>query len=122
MIDGFEEARAIELDSRLVAEERGVFAAGSLLRTATANGMNALGWEAGGLAPGCLADFITVRLDTTRTAGTDPSLASTAVFAATAADVDLVVVGGQPVVSAGVHVRVPDTARELAATIAGLFP
>jgi formiminoglutamate deiminase len=122
VIDGFEEARAIELDSRLVAEERGVLDAGSLLRAATANGMNALGWEAGSLAPGCLADFITLRLDTTRTAGTDPALASTAVFAATAADVDLVVVGGQPVVSGGVHVRVPDTARELAAAIAGLFP
>ena len=80
------------------------------------------GWEAGGLAAGQLADFFTVRLDTIRTAGSDPSLAATAVFAATAADVDLVVVGGQPVVSGGVHLAVPDTAGELAAAIDGLFP
>jgi cytosine/adenosine deaminase-related metal-dependent hydrolase len=84
--------------------------------------MAALGWEAGRLAAGRLADFFTVRLDTTRTAGTDPSLAATAVFAAAAADVDLVVVGGQPVVSGGVHLGVPDAARELTATIAALFP
>jgi formiminoglutamate deiminase len=122
VIDGFEEARAIELDSRLVAEQRGVLDAGILLRAATANGMRALGWEAGGLEAGRLADFFTVRLDTTRTAGADPSLAATAVFAATAADVDLVVVGGQPVVSGGVHLGVPDTARALGASIAGLFP
>jgi cytosine/adenosine deaminase-related metal-dependent hydrolase len=84
--------------------------------------MRALGWEAGGLATGQLADFCTVRLDTSRTAGSDPSLAATAVFAATAADVELVVVGGQVVVSGGVHVRVPDTAGELAASIAAVFP
>jgi formiminoglutamate deiminase len=122
MIDGFEEARAIELDSRLVAEQRGVLDAGVLLHAATANGMDALGWDAGRLAAGRLADFFTVRLDTIRTAGSDPSLAATAVFAATAADVDLVVVGGHPVVSGGVHLGVPDAAHELAAAIAGLFP
>ena len=72
--------------------------------------MTALGWDAGGLAPGQLADFITVRLDTPRTAGADPSLAATAVFAATAADVDVVVVGGQPVVAGGTHLTVPDVA------------
>ena len=70
----------------------------SCSRAATSNGMSALGWEAGGLATGQLADFVTVRLDTRRTAGSDPSLAATAVFAATAADVEVVVVGGRPVV------------------------
>jgi formiminoglutamate deiminase len=122
LIDGFEEARAVELNGRLVSEQRGVLDAGVLLRAATSNGMRALGWEAGGLATGQLADFCTVRLDTSRTAGSDPSLAATAVFAATAADVELVVVGGQVVVSGGVHVRVPDTAGELAASIAAVFP
>ena len=58
----------------------------------------------------------------TRTAGADPSLASTAVFAATAADVDQVVVGGQAVVSGGTHVGVPDTAGALAAAITGALP
>ncbi len=122
VIDGFEEARAIELDSRMVSEERGGLDAGILLEAATGNGMRALGWEAGSLAPGQLADFFTVRLDTTRTAGSDPSVASTAVFAAAASDVDLVVVGGRPVVSGGVHLGVPDAAGALAAAIAPLFP
>ena len=122
VIDGFEEARAVELDSRLAAEERGLLDAGLLLEAATANGMAALGWEAGALAPGQLADFVTVRLDTPRTAGADPSLAATAVFAATAADVDQVVVGGQVVVAGGTHLAIPDTAGALAAAIRALFP
>jgi formiminoglutamate deiminase len=122
VVDGFEEARAIELDSRLVSEERGLLDAGLLLETATANGMAALGWDAGVLAPGKLADFVTVRLDTPRTAGADPALAATAVFAASAADVDHVVVGGQVVVAGGAHLGVPDTAGELAAAISALFP
>ena len=96
MIDGFEEARAIELDGRLASEDSaGCSTPASCSTAATANGMAALGWDAGALAPGRLADFITVRLDTPRTAGADPALAATAVFAATAADVDLVVVGGR---------------------------
>ncbi len=103
------------------AEERGLLDSGLLLEAATANGMAALGWDAGVLAPGKLADFVTIRLDTPRTAGADPSLASTAVFAATAADVDHVVVGGQAVVSGGVHVGVPDTAGALATAISALF-
>lgn len=112
----------MELDSRLVSEQRGLLDPGQLLEAATANGMSALGWDAGVLAPGKLADFVTIRLDTPRTAGADASQASTAVFAATAADVDQVVVGGQPVVSDGVHLGVPDTAHQLAAAISALFP
>jgi formiminoglutamate deiminase len=122
VIDGFEEARAIELDTRLASEQRGLLDAGILLTAATANGMAALEWEAGELAPGRLADFITVRLDTPRTAGADPSLAATAVFAAAAADVDLVVVGGRQIVSGGIHEGIPDIAGELGAAISALFP
>jgi formiminoglutamate deiminase len=122
VIDGFEEARAVELDCRLASERRGLFDAGTLLDAATSNGMTALGWDSGALAPGKLADFVTVRLDTPRTAGVDPALASTAVFAATAADVDIVVVNGRPIVAGGTHLTVPDVAGELAAAIAPLFP
>jgi cytosine/adenosine deaminase-related metal-dependent hydrolase len=75
--------------------------------------MNALGWDAGILQPGRLADFVTVRLDTPRTAGADPSSVATAVFAATAADVDVTVVGGRPVVAGGVHTRIPDLTAAL---------
>jgi formiminoglutamate deiminase len=121
VIDGFEETRAVELDTRLASQERGVLSSATLLRAATTNGMRALGWESGALEAGMLADFVTVRLDTPRTAGADPSLASTAVFAASAADVDAVVVDGQQVVSGGAHVLVPDVAGELSAAIGALF-
>jgi formiminoglutamate deiminase len=117
VIDGLEEARAMELDGRLVAEERGILDASALMEAATANGMRALGWDAGVLAAGKLADFITLRLDSPRTAGADPSLISTAVFAASAADVSTVVVGGRPIVVHGSHLAVPEVGNELAASI-----
>ena len=120
LIDGFEETRAVELDARLASLERGVLSPATLLRAATANGMRALGWESGVLEAGMLADFVTVRLDTTRTAGADPSLASTAVFAASAADIDTVVVDGEQVVSGGAHILIPDVPGELSAAIAAL--
>jgi formiminoglutamate deiminase len=120
VVDGFEEARAIELDSRLAAEQRGLIPSAALLDAATVNGMAALGWDAGRLSVGRLADFITVRLDTARTAGVDPTLAASAVFAASAADVDTVVVGGQPVVEGGCHLLLTDVAGELASAIAGV--
>jgi formiminoglutamate deiminase len=122
VVDGFEEARAIELDNRLAAEQRGILPGASLLEAATRHGMAALGWDAGRLAPGLLADFVSVRLDTVRTAGADPRLASAVVFAASAADVDTVVVGGRTVVEGGRHVLVPDVAGELAASIGALLP
>ena len=121
VIDGFEETRAIELDARLVGTKRGVLSPPVLLETATVNGMRALGWKSGVLKPGWLADFVTVRLDSPRTAGADPDLAATAVFAATAADVDVVVVNGEQVVSDGRHLKVPEVGRELAAAISALF-
>ena len=121
VIDPFEEARAIELDSRLIEEERGIVEPGDLLAAAAANGMAALGWDAGVLAAGRLADFVTVRLDTTRTAGADPHSIASAVFAASAADVSDVVIGGRPVVESGVHLAHPELASELAASIAALW-
>jgi formiminoglutamate deiminase len=121
LIDGFEEARAVELDARLASKERGLLSPAALLDAATENGMTALGWEAGVLAAGRLADFITINLDSPRTAGADPGLVATAVFAATAADVAVVVVDGQQVVSGGEHLLVPAVGPELSATIAALF-
>jgi cytosine/adenosine deaminase-related metal-dependent hydrolase len=122
LIDGFEEARAIELDARLAGRERGLISPTALLEAATENGMTALGWDSGILAPGRLADFITVKLDSPRTAGSDPALVATAVFAATAADVDVVVVDGQQIVAEGEHLTVPAVGQELMAAISALFP
>ncbi|MGI8698577.1 MAG: formimidoylglutamate deiminase [Mycobacteriales bacterium] len=118
LIDIFEEARAVELDERLVTERRGHHRAEALLDAATAAGMAALGWDAGRLEPGALADFVTLRTDSPRLAGVDPeSLAAFVVFAASACDVSSVVVGGREVVAQGRHLGVPDVAAELAAAI-----
>jgi len=122
VIDLFEEARAVELDERLASQVRGSHDAPSLLRAATANGHHSLGWHgAGRLEVGALADFVAVRMDTVRTAGTTASSAvESVVFAAAAADVHTVVVGGSIIVSEGVHGAF-DVAAELHATITELM-
>ena len=121
VVDMFEEARAVELDERLATLVRGTHAVSGLASMATANGYRSLGWADGGvLAVGALADFATIGLDSVRLAGTDPgtALAST-VFAATAADITHLVVGGQVVVRDGAHASI-DVASELAAAIGDL--
>ena len=116
------EARGIELHERLATQVRGSHNAPSLLTAACANGQQSLGWlDAGELAVGRLADFITLRLDTVRTAGSPASSAlETAVFAGAAADVYHSVVGGEVIVADGHHARI-DVARELHATITELM-
>jgi len=105
VIDLFEEARGVELDSRLATQARGHFAGAALLATATA-GHARLGFPAAGrLEVGAPADLVAVRLDSVRTSGALPETAlDTVVFAATAADVTDVVAGGRHVVEAGRHV------------------
>jgi cytosine/adenosine deaminase-related metal-dependent hydrolase len=122
MIDLWEEARAIELDERLVSGTRGHLQITELLAVLTSAGAASLGWDAGRLTVGALADFVTVRLDTPRTAGAragDPLAA--AVFAATSADVSTVVVGGAVVVEDGRHATVPDTGAALDAAISAVL-
>ncbi|MCX5382039.1 formimidoylglutamate deiminase [Streptomyces sp. NBC_00083] len=115
VIDLLEEARAMELDERLRTRTRGHWTAAALLRAATLDGHAALGWgEAGRIEPGALADLATIALDSVRTAGAVARLAAeTAVFAATAADVRHVVVGGRQVVRDGAHTLVPDVPSAL---------
>ena len=123
VIDLWEEARAVELDERLVTERRGQHRPEDLLRAATAGGMAALGWDTGRLQTGALADFVTLGTDSARLAGVDAdSLAAFVVFAASASDVSSVVVGGRQVVGDGRHLGVPEVASELAAAIAALLP
>ena len=118
VIDLFEEARAVELDTRLATETRGHFAAAELLRGATAHG--ALGWpEAGRLEAGAIADLVTVGLESVRLAGVQRStLLESLVFAASAADVREVIAGGRRIVAGGRHVLIDDVAAELAKAIA----
>jgi formiminoglutamate deiminase len=121
VIDLFEEARAVELDERLASERRGHHRPADLLAAATGSGMDALGWDAGRLAPGRLADLVTVGLDSVRLAGTRPADAvDQLVFAATAADVTSVVAGGRQVVADGRHLLVGDVAAALDRAIAAL--
>ena len=119
VIDVFEEARAVELDERLATGERGRHAATDLLRAATAGGYDCLGWPDGGrIAPGALADLTTVALDGVRTAGTPHEFALDAVvFAAGAADVSDVMVGGRWTVREGRHASI-DVTAELRAVLA----
>jgi formiminoglutamate deiminase len=119
VIDLFEEARAVELDARLATGERGHLPAVALLTAATDGGARSLGWpEAGRLEAGALADLAVVDLGGATMAGAAPGhLVEAAVFAATAADVRDVMVGGRWVVRDGEHVRLRVGDR-LAAVIA----
>ncbi|WP_406516120.1 formimidoylglutamate deiminase [Streptomyces sp. NBC_00873] len=114
MIDLWEEARAIELDERLVSGRRGHLSVGALAAALTADGAASLGWDSGRLAAGALADLVSVRLDSPRTAGArhgDPL--AHVLFAATGADVDTVVVAGDVVVDHGRHRHVADVGAAL---------
>lgn len=122
VIDLFEEARAVELDERLVTGERGRHLGESLLTMATGNGARSAGWpEAGRLEAGALADLTTVSLASVRLAGTAPeTMIDAIVFAATTADVTDVTVGGRDVVSEGRHVSI-DAGAELSELVPALM-
>jgi formiminoglutamate deiminase len=121
VIDLFEEARAVELDERLATGRRGHHRPADLLAAATTSGMDALGWDAGRLAPGHLADLVTVGLDSVRLAGTRPADAiDHLVFAATAADVTSVVASGRRIVADGRHLLVGDVGAALTGAITAL--
>jgi formiminoglutamate deiminase len=115
VVDPIEEARAVEMHERLASGRRGRFRPAELVAALTNHGP--LGRpDAGRLAVGAPADLVAVRLDTVRTSGADPAQV---VFAATAADVDTVLVNGTPVVEGGVH-RLGDVGALLATAIRAL--
>ncbi len=122
VIDLFEEMRATELDERLSSLVRGNHTVTSLLEAGTVGGHQLLGWpDAGRISVGSLADLVTVRLDSVRTAGVGSEHAlATTVFAATAADVHHVVAGGTVVVRNGAHVTL-DVAAELHRSIGAVW-
>lgn len=122
VIDLFEEARASELDQRLVTGRRGIHPPAELMRAATLGGAEALGWEVGQLAAGRLADFAAVSLSTRRTTGTGREDAvGSAIFAAAAEDVTDVVVGGEVIVRHGHHLKVPDWPARLSRAVDRLW-
>ena len=89
---------------------------------ATVAGHASLGWpDAGELVAGALADLVTVDLGGPRLAGTTAATALESVlFAATAADVTGVVIGGRDVVSGGRHLLAGDVPGALDAALAAL--
>jgi len=96
VIDIIEEARAMELDQRRATGRRVLHQPEDLLRAATADGMRSLGWEAGELREGMLADFVTLEAPDSRWRELNPSYI---LYGFSACDVTNVVVGGQTVVS-----------------------
>jgi formiminoglutamate deiminase len=121
VVDLLEEARAVELDERLASGRRGRHRPADLLRAATLGGMRSLGWDAGTLEPGRLADLVALRLDSPRLAGAARDhLLAAVVFAGAAADVTDLVVGGRQVVADGRHLLIPDVPAALASSIAAI--
>jgi formiminoglutamate deiminase len=95
VIDVLEEARALELDQRRATGKRVIHSPEALLEAATVGGMRALGWDAGELKPGMLADFATVAPPRTDWRGLGLGFL---IFCCSARDVKHVVVGGRTVV------------------------
>jgi formiminoglutamate deiminase len=124
VIDLLEEARRVELGERLASQERGHFSAAELATAATLTGHASLGWpDAGQIAPGALADLVTVALDSPRTAGAGPASAlESVIFGATAADVRHVVISGRDVVADGRHQLLADVPGALAGAIGAVLP
>jgi formiminoglutamate deiminase len=116
VIDLIEEARALEMHERLASQERGRFAPAQLLAAAT--NAAATGWpDAGTFAVGARADLVAVRADSVRTAGCEPGQI---LLAATAADVDTVIVDGRAVVEDARH-RLGDVGQMLSNAIGPLW-
>ena len=96
VIDPFEELRELEMHQRLVTGQRGQFTPAELITAASVAGYRSLGWEYGGeLRAGGMADFVVVDDDSNRTRGALPAQIG---YAATGADVIMVVVDGKVVV------------------------
>jgi formiminoglutamate deiminase len=114
VIDLFEEARAVELDTRSATGARGTHTAGALLHAATVGGAMSLGWEdAGAIRAGAFADLVTVGLDSVRLAGLpEADVVNGVLFAGAAGDVTHVMVGGREIVRDGDHVTI-DVSAEL---------
>lgn len=96
VIDPFEEMRLLELHQRLATLRTGAHPVPDLLETGAGRD-TVMGRPVARLAPGSPADLVAVSPTSPRTAGVAPE---GLVFAASAADVTQVVVGGRPIPAA----------------------
>jgi formiminoglutamate deiminase len=114
VIDPFEELRGIEMHERLATGKRGRFTPEDLIMIGSEAGYRSLGWHDGGrIADGALADFVVVDAQSVRTLGALPDQIA---YAATAADVEQVVVAGEVIIRNGQH-RLGSPAGLLAAAL-----
>lgn len=125
VIDLFEEARAVELNQRLVTGRRGLHSAGSLLAAATHGGSHSLGWTGdatvAGINPGMPADFIALSLNSVRLASFSAQQAAAhIVYSAAPGDVTDVWVAGRQIVSGGKHNAIGDVAAGLRSAISAV--
>ena len=97
VIDMLEEARGLELDQRRATGRRVHHQPDELFRAATIGGMRALGWPAGDLKAGMLADFITI--DAPEITAKNKLDLGYLMFCRSAHDVNNVVVGGSTLVA-----------------------
>jgi len=122
VIDMFEEARAVEMNRRLITNQRGIHSSEELLTAATISGANSLGRETHGLVVGAAADFMAVSTESVRLASFDPKNgAAHLVHSATSADVRDVWVGGDQIVKDHIHRVMPDIAGALRSAINALL-
>ncbi|HWO61817.1 MAG TPA: formimidoylglutamate deiminase [Umezawaea sp.] len=99
VIDPLLESRALEHGERLRTGRRGRFSPRELMAALTNHA--SIGWpEAGRIGVGAPADFVAIRLDSVRTAGSRPEQV---VLTATASDVATVVVAGKVIAQDGEH-------------------
>ena len=112
VIDPFAELRGLEYGERVRSGQRGRFTPAHLIGIGTGGGYESLGREFSRYGQ---CDLVAVRTDTPRTAGCAPDQL---VMAASASDVDTVVVGGKIVVRDGRHETI-DVGAGLAALIDG---
>ncbi|MGH3492929.1 MAG: formimidoylglutamate deiminase [Sciscionella sp.] len=119
VLDPLAELQGLERGERLRSGRRGRLCPAELVAAATAAGQAATGWaDSGVLEVGRLADFVALRRDSPRTAG---SRLDELVYCASAADVHTVVVGGAPQVREGRHLGVDDPGALLATEIERLW-
>lgn len=118
VIDLFEEARAVELNERLITARRGLHRPSELLAAATSGGAHSLGWtELGtgnGIQPGLPADFIALSLNSTRLASfSSENAAACIVYSAAPSDVTDVWIGGRRIVDHGSHTNIEEVVSGL---------
>ena len=110
--------RGLEMNERLITQQRGHWTAAELIEAATVTGHESLGWsDTGRIAVGQRADLVVLDPSSTRTAGTGRD-EGTVAFAATSGDVSDVMVDGRWVVKAGDR---PKIGRDLDEAIGRLW-